>query len=420
MMSFTSREVLIPLAGQGATGVLCRAAADGHLPPHHPAHLDRSISDLLESGLYRAGQQARAAVRRLRLNGGWFSRPAPVALSIVNPGDVAGLAPSNSASAEFGLALAMLMFITQSPNQIVIASGALEPNSTDPNAPIRSVHHLLTKFSVVEQYFQQSGITAPPALFFTPELDTDGTPVRDRYAEPIAHLRTMGISVVPVQTLREAAARLRATRLQIRPYERWLQRGAIAAVLLGALSMAAIWAVRRPIPMEFRAVSLDDGRIVQTPVRLLGRPDGSDELLPPCRPGGGLPAYRAGDRIRVKIGSGDPNDWVGYFGANYHAMVAISTTAAVVKIAPLETTPPGGTIDFQDSVEPSLDAFFIVTRRLRPFDIDRLREQLHKRIDELNVSERLNAARAFLREAASGVLEYDFRVESGGKDCPDE
>jgi hypothetical protein len=172
--------------------------------------------------------------------------------------------------------------------------------------------------------------------------------------------------------------------------------------------------------MEFLAVSVDDGRIVRTPVRLLERADGTDELASPCRPGGGLPVYRAGDRIRVRIRSGDPNDWGGYFGLNHHAMVAISTTAAIIKIAPLDSARPGGTIDFQDSVEPSLDTFFIIGQRLRTFDIDRLREELHRRTDDLNVSERLNAARSFLQKAGSGALEYEFRVETGGKDCPDE
>src|SRR5262249_30191456 len=152
LMAFSAREVLIPLVGSGEAGALCRVAADGHLPPQHPAHLDRSISELLEGGLYQAGQQARAAVRRLQL-GGWLRRPAPVAVSIVNPGDVAGLAPDNSASAELGLALAMLMFTTQSPNRIVIASGALESGSADLDCPIRPVHHLRAKFVLVEKYF---------------------------------------------------------------------------------------------------------------------------------------------------------------------------------------------------------------------------------------------------------------------------
>jgi hypothetical protein len=209
-MPFTSREVLIPLVGPGSGGALCRVAADGNLPPHHPAHLDRSISDLLESGLYQAGQQARAAVRRLRLNGGWLRRPAPVALSIVNPGDVAGLAPDNSASAEIGLALAMLMYLAQSPNQTVIASGSLEANSVDPDGRIRPVHHLHAKFGVVERHFRQSGVAAPPALFFTPAVDVDQAEVREKYADAVARLLAMGIDVVPVASLRAAAEKLRA------------------------------------------------------------------------------------------------------------------------------------------------------------------------------------------------------------------
>src|SRR5262249_61772450 len=110
------------------------------------------------------GRRRRAGLRK----------PAPVALSVVSPGDVAGLAPDNSASAELGLALALLMFTCQSTMATVIATGALDLNSDAPDAPVRPIHFLRAKFSLVHQYFSQAGAPSPPAFFFIPEKDVDG------------------------------------------------------------------------------------------------------------------------------------------------------------------------------------------------------------------------------------------------------
>jgi hypothetical protein len=437
-MPFTSREVLIPLVGAGGRGALCRVAADGRLPPNHPAHLDRSISDLLESGLYQAGQQARAAVRRLKLGGGLLNRPAPVALSIVNPGDVTGLAPDNSASAELGLALAMLMYIAQSLNQTVIATGALDVNSADPDGPIRPVHHLTAKFNTAERYFLQSGVPAPPALFFTPEIDMDGAPIEEKHEGAIRALSAIGIEIVPVRSLRAAAARLRALHLRQRPHELWLQRGAAAAAILAAAAAADLlfsagksWLSQRPIPMQFLSVSLPDGRIVQTPIRYHKKPDGTYDSLLPCRTAADLPVFRVGDRLAAKVQSGSPDDWAGMFGLNYHVLVAISTPSQtddassrpVIKILPLpapDAVRSGDHVGFMDEVQESDELVVLLAQRFKSFDSNRLARELHELIDPLRPDERVNAARRFLQEASPGALAYVFRTADSTEGCPGE
>src|SRR5262245_14445484 len=117
---FETREALIPMVGGKLLGTLCRIAADGELPPAHPAQLDRALSELLESGLYQAGQQAKAAAHMFKLpRSGWL-RATTVALHVVNPGDVVGLAAENATSAELGLALAMLMYRGQTDERCVL------------------------------------------------------------------------------------------------------------------------------------------------------------------------------------------------------------------------------------------------------------------------------------------------------------
>lgn len=435
-MPFSSREVLIPLVGAGGKGALCRVAADGRLPPNHPAHLDRSISELLESGLYQAGQQARAAIRRLKLGGGWLDRPAPVALSIVNPGDVAGLAPDNSASAEVGLAIAMLMYLAQSSNQTVIATGALDVNSADPDGPIRPVHHLTAKFDTAERYFLQSGVPAPPALFFTPELDVDGTPIKEKHADAIRSLGSVGIEIVPVRSLRAAGARLRALNLRQRARDLWLQRCAAAAAILAFVvaadllfSEAKSWLSMRPVAMRFLSVSLPDGRILQTPIRYHQKPDGTSEAMLPCRTATELPIYQAGDRLAAKVQSGSPDDWTGMFGPNHHVLVAISTPGqandpankTIVKILSLpapDTIRSGEEIGFMVELQKSDELVVLLAQRFKPFDSNRLAGELHELLDPLRADERVNAARRSLQNSAAGALAYVFRTTEKAEDCP--
>lgn len=437
-MSFSSREVLIPLVGAAGKGALCRVAADGRLPPNHPAQLDRSISELLESGLYQAGQQARAAVRRLKLRGGWLNRAAPVALTVVNPGDVAGLAPDNSASAEVGLALAMLMYVAQSPNQTVIATGSLDVNSADPDGPIRPVHHLAAKFNTAQRYFLQSGVPAPPALFFTPEIDVDGAPIEEKHADAIRSLGSLGIEIVPVRSLRAAGARLRALNLKQRAQDLWLQRGAAAAAILALLaatdllfSAGKAWLSKRPISMQFLSVSLPDGRILQTPVRYQEKPDGTSDSLLPCHSTTDLPIYRDGDRLAAKVRSGSPDDWVGMFGPNYHVLVAISapgqandpTNKPTVKILPLpapSNVHSGEEIGFMVEVQKSDELIALLANRFNPFDSNRLATELHELLDPLRPDERVNAARRFLQNTAPGALAYVFRTTETEEGCSSE
>jgi hypothetical protein len=435
-MRFSSREVLIPLAGPRGGGALCRIAADGHLSPHHPAHLDRSISALLEGGLYQAGQQAHAAVRRLAVDAAWFRRPAPVAVSIVNPGDVAGLAADNSASAELGLALAMLMYISQSPNRIVIATGALEQTGADPESSIRPIHHLRAKFLAVELYFSQAGISSPPALFVTPERDPDGTLIREKYCEQIETLRSMGIEVVSVRNLRAAAIEARATRMAEPPSEIWLRRGVVAALILGALAAGRIWLSNRPIAMAFLDTALDDGRIVQLPARLHPASAGIDALLASCRTANGQAEFEAGDRLVAEVASGSQSDPFGRYDRIYHLIVVISPETgaerteqkSVIKIPALdpklaEGIRPGERFGFSIELfgQPNEDnLMFVLAQRRGPFDSDLIHTKLHQRLDTIRQSERLSAAHNYLSGVAPGFLEYRFRITDTPGACHGE
>jgi hypothetical protein len=427
MTAFASREVLIPLVDGRSAGALCRVTANGTLPSAHPAHLDRAISELLECGLYQAGQQAQAAVRRVELPRGWLDRPAPVALSVLNPGDVVGLTPDNSASAELGLALAKLMFITQSGVERVIATGRLLPKVDGADALVAPINHLRAKFALVIRYFSQPGAPPPPKLFFTPLTDTHDEPVRVKFAAEIDELRQMGITVQPVADLGAAASAVRAIRLARRPYVRWSERAITLLVLVSIGAAGAYWSLSRSIPLQFLSAALANGRVAMTPAGLRKQPSGDDVLLSNCSSPDGLAILRSGDTLVFRVGSIPESAWLQPFQRQFHLLVAVSDKSGA-KVLPLpqdiETAGvhSGDAIAFKLSVTDGPDEdnmVALVARRFRPFDAAAIEKSLHERLASLQPSERISATRNLLSRIAPGYIEFAFRSTRESA-CPDE
>ncbi|MCK1389023.1 hypothetical protein [Bradyrhizobium sp. 21] len=417
MTVFAHREVLIPLVDGRSTGAICRVTANGSLPSTHPAHLDRAISELLECGLYQAGQQAQAAVRRIQLPGGWLNRPAPVALSVLNPGDVVGLTPDNSASAELGLALAKLMYVTQSGAERVIATGRLKPKVDEADALVEPVTHLGAKFGLVKQYFSQAGAPTPPRLFFAPLTDTDAEPVGVKFASEIDELARMGITVQPIADLRSAASGARASRLAKRSYTRWAEQAIALASLLSICAAAGYWSLSRPIQLEFLSAALANGRVAMTPAGLRRGSSDEETLLPSCRSVDGLPILRPGDTLVIRVGSVTENAWLQPFARHFHLLVALSDKTGV-KVLPLPQdiemggVHSGDAIAFKLSVPDGPDEdnlVALVAQRSRPFDAAGLEKSLREVLDSLQSSQRISATRNLLAKIAPGYIEYAFR-----------
>lgn len=422
MTSFVSREVLVPLIGGEARGAVCRIIAGGAIPPIHPARLDPEISELLESGLYQAGQQAQAALRRIKLSRRWFDRQMPVALSVLNPGDVVGLVSENSASAEFGLALVKLMYVTQSVVGRVIASGKLQAKVDETDASVLPVTHLRAKFELIKQYFGQPGAPPPPKFFFTPLTDIDRQPIRTKYAKEILELAAMGVSVEPIADLWSAAKIIGAAKLATHPYLRWFRRVLALVGSLIAAALAGYWMWSRPIELQFLTVALPDGRVAATPARV--RDATSDELrfLPTCMAADGLPALRPGDSIAFKVGSFQEPIWFQPFQRRFYLVVAVSDRTGA-KVLPIPGdhegigVRPGDAVALKLRVEEGADErtlVGVIARRSRPFDTVALERALRGVLEPLRDSERISATRNFLKSVAPGYIEYIFRSAGEG------
>jgi hypothetical protein len=421
-MLFSPREVLVPfVAGNGGVAVLGRIVADGGLPAPHPAKLEPEISELLSVGLYGAGQAARAAVRRLRQR--YWPTPRATALSVVNPGELLGLAEENARSAELGLALALLLFQSQAPIRCVLATGTLA--SVDGGqVRVASVHHMRPKFAAVEKHYRQAGIARPPTLMLVPETDPDGYAVAKRYASEIRRVAALGIAVQPVSDLKEAAERIGALHPAWPTSARAAAVTAPAVLVVTGLVSAAVLALRAPIPLAFAdAVAVEGGAIQRTPFRAKLERNDTWTLLPQCRTQDGLPAYRPYDQIMFALRTGEPTDWISRQTGLHIASVTVAP--GLVKVLPIDTVDrsyaPGEVIfrawPLIEPVRPGPVLIAFLARRLYPFNRERLQADLDSRLRALNSEEQLNAARLHLEQIAPAAIFYYLREIGEDEQC---
>lgn len=197
---------------------------------------DRVAAPLRPTGLYESGCTAAAAVRKRGLKkplGAVYQalhRQAYV--NTLRLHLVAARAPSEwqtragmieGRSAELALALALLLAASRGPHHLVIATGRLggQPAGTrpeDPDVEVLSVGKLPEKLRLVEELAKTRNLPrgrdhTDPIWLFTPTMSENGGESVTVEALPeVARLKDVGITVIPVKTLGEAARRLKAQR----------------------------------------------------------------------------------------------------------------------------------------------------------------------------------------------------------------
>jgi len=401
-----------------AGGAVARIAADGELPAPHPAQLDRELSDLLECGLYQAGQQAKAAVRTLhRAGGGLLGRP-PTSLSVVNPGDVVGLGHENSSSAELGLALALLAYQSQTGIPAVIATGALDLAAGNREVRVLPVHHLAGKLRLLAEHFSQPGSAKPPQQLLLPTHDVDAALVPDRYSAEIARLGELQIQVRCVSTLQEAARVIGAERIALRRSEQRARLAAMLVVLLLAMGGGILAWMQSSIALSFASAASPDGRILPTPIRIVKGADGA-RLLPACALASGVPGFQVHDQIgvRLNVRSFD-HDPARFLGGYHFIAVSLADGRAPHATLPREWSADGQAQYIWDVVGPPGDTTLVfLARRAEGFNADKLLADLIHSLSPSKPSERDSAALKFLRDAAPGMLVFRFKTMELGS-CP--
>ncbi len=416
--SFTAREVLIPMVAGNTAGALARVSADGELAEPHAAHLDRGLVALLECGLYQAGQQSKAASRLVRLGERSFLRSASVALHVDNPGDITGLGAENSASAELGLALALLMYRSQTQLRSVLATGGLDLSHGNRNVPVLPIHHLGRKLRTVLRHFEQPGAANAPRVLLAPEKDPDGVAIAERYQREVAELRAAGVEVHGVRSLSDAAQLVGARGDALTRLEQNIRRGLVAlAAGVAVVSILHTWFVS-PVALSFATVANADGSISATPARL-GAAGSGVGTLPPCHvPGNDAPAFVIGEQLAMRLKAGTAHDLTALVGGYRLVLVSVSSISGEKSLLPpgKNAVTPGSEVSFRTGVRaPQEDTLLVwLAKRGAAFDTSALDKKVHGVIDPLKPAEKISAARNFLSHMAPGVLSYTFHSVAPG------
>ncbi len=407
-----SHNVLVPMVG--AAGALCRLVCDSNLPGEHPAQLDKRISALLECGLYGQGQQALAAARALNLPKSGLLNEQRKALSVLNPGDITGLASENARSAELGLALVWLNGLCEGRWDLIAATGMLDTLS-DSRVRVLPIHHLHQKLNLLAQTLRQPGASSRPSHLFLPIKDPEGQNSLQKHDSQLTELRKLGVKIHAIETLRDACDILGLKRYARTELEERLRKRITTALPIALCTVAASIYLFRPLLIEFGSGTSQDGKSYSTPARAQVTSNGGVSISSSCfvQPGSPWNIYSNGDKMAVRIKP--PNDTLPIYGI----LVTYSDQSGL-KVLPLpnprlDRIEESNFIIDLDRIE-NENFIAVVARRLIPFQINEVQEELLELIGPLHSAERFVAARNWVNEHGSGRVEHLFKVVAEG-DC---
>ncbi len=362
---------------------------------------DRVAAPLRKVGLYQAGCAAASAVRKLGIRQPLtalyqrISRLAWIEGQRLQPAGAQG--PSEGRSAELGLALVLLMCASGSRHRQVIATGALggQPRGVlDDDVEVLPVGSLPAKLRLVGTLAQHEGLPGVgqggEVLFFTPRrFERDDGWAEVEMLPEVARLKELGVRVVPVERLSEAAAELKALRARHLFHDRLAQALVGAVLLVGFTGYAWSALQHRPIAMMFLpggGTALDpepyvacftkDGGFYPTP---LGR-EGLARTIPV--------GQTLGWRVQIgepEAGGGGLANW--FRPERYYvAQVMVSEHSRAKIMVPQQsgnevvTVPPGGIWEWgwQLNDRPEDNGLVLLAQAEAPFDPDALRAELIK------------------------------------------
>jgi hypothetical protein len=164
---------------------------------------------------------------------------------------------SEGNSAELGLALVLLMAASGSPYRQVIATGALSGQTQlirERDVEVQPVNNLVEKFKLVIQQVEEGKLPRDKnLLFFIPKYyDQKKTKRVEVESLPeVQTLRTLGIQVVPIEWLSEAAEKLKTNTARYLPQDLILKWFIIALLLVSLSWVSWVEWRDRAIEMEF-------------------------------------------------------------------------------------------------------------------------------------------------------------------------
>lgn len=363
---------------------------------------DRVAAPLRKVGLYQAGCAAASAVRKLGVRRPLtalyqqISRLAWIDGQRLHPASAQG--PTEGRSAELGLAVVLLMCACASRDRQIIATGALggQPRGVVEDdvevLPVASLPEKLRLVLTLARHAALPGLErGKDLLFFTPRrFQQDGGWAEVDALPEVAELKSLGVRVVPVSRLSEAAAEIRANCAR-----HLLADHLVAAVLAGLLIVTGIgmgWSAVREthVPMSF--LPAGGAALAPEPFHACFTADGGYYPMPLERDGVGY-TIPGGETLGWRVQVGTPAEERAGLGAwfapdgYYVAQIMVSERSRAKVIVPrlggseAVKVPPGGTWEWawklNDRAE--TNGLVLLARPDAPFDPEALRTALLER-----------------------------------------
>lgn len=433
---YTQHQGLSPLSSAEAANA---AAIDSKA---RDKDWDQVAAPLRKVGLYQAGCAAASAVRKLGIEppiGALYQQVARLAwIEAQRLQSASPTGPSEGRSAELGLALALLMGASGSPDRQVIATGALggQPSGqASDDVEILPVGSLSGKLDLVLTLASHNNLPRfereRELLFFTPlTFEQDGEQ-RDVASLPaVEQLLKFGVRVVPVGRLGEAATILKARRSRHLAADRLLQGAAAVMALIIAAGVAwHLWPNPR-ITMTF--LPAGGMALAAEPYQACFTPDGGYYPVPLDRDGI-VRTMPIGSTLGWNIRIEDPGSDDHLLGRwtqpdQYHlaqVMLASSSAAKVVTPSlpdgrPVQL-PPGGAWEWGWKLtdKPENNMLVLLARPEKPFDAAEIRHALVEQFPAFPAdgSLDLTAAANFLSSLAPGSVHFNVRTVEGEDRC---
>lgn len=439
-----TRSVLIPIhVANDSAGVLLHViardlgphASDARAEGAHPAIAG------LHYRFARAGEAALGAVARLQLRprpllGGWLggAHTGPqAALTAVNGQDLKGLTAENSASAELGFSLALVMQEARSRARLVYATGAVDRGTslsgvTSRSVAVLPVEHLAEKMAGIAASLDTASPAAgsSEAHLFLPAVTRDGrataTALQTEIAALIAAFAAHGLTLAvhPVATLEAALDVLGIRRLPRPARERAIVAGAGTLCALAIATFAAWWWLTAPVGLAFGRLEFGDSGARQTPLAAKLDPAGVLRPVRACLGPENMPLYRPGQQIVFRVDATDESALVRRLGGTRFAVIGLSERSGV-REWPEELISRGGgaPLDVQIPVaegEPETNYIVVVARRVRGFGGFAFRDEIRAVMAKAPDGEKINAALGYLAKRAPGHITY--KLATAGDDQP--
>jgi hypothetical protein len=408
---------------------------------------DRVAAPLRKVGLYQAGCAAASAARKIGIDPPLtalyqrISRLAWIEGQRLQPAVSKG--PSEGRSAELGLALVLLMSASGSHDQQIIATGALGSQPlgvSDDDVEVLPVGSVPEKLRLVATLARNKALPRMSErrklLFFVPRQFQRDDVWRDtgELAE-IDELADLGVRVVPVSRLGEAAAILNARHSRHLFYDRLAQAAMIGLFALGLAGFGwSQWSNHRDIAIRF--VAGGGLALSAEPYQACFTRDGGFYPIPLGRNGVGR-SLPAGETLGWRVQVGEAPEQQGLLARwfapeRYRVAQAMLSQHSSAKVMVPET-PDGGPVTvapgevwewgWQLNDKPEVNSLVLLAMADKTIDADTLRSDLIERFPLARGSEPgqqgldVTAAANYLAAKAMGAAKFNVQTLERTSQC---